>query len=170
MNEAFQGEREIVVVMEHLAGDRQYHWCCFDLINNSWILLILMLHWHLSDFPPAFPLVFVSKSCFYCLCRTDVCRSGGELFDLVADEEFHLTEGQVYIAYHYVNILRLRACKFFVSVINFFSFSVPWLHASGLSFKSFLIRPKTIKVIRVVSSTTSTIKKILKCLSQPKQP
>ena len=34
---------------------------------------------------------------FYCLCRTDVCRSGGELFDLVADEEFHLTEGQVYI-------------------------------------------------------------------------
>ena len=47
------------------------------------------------DFRVIFGICQQTMILFYCLCSTDVCLSGGELFDLVADEEFHLTEGQV---------------------------------------------------------------------------
>ena len=101
MIEAFQGEREIVVVMEHLAGDD--HHDHYDKVIIMQIFMIMMAidirHCDEDDF---LMIIDHLHGCFNDTCKCndgdddlDDDHSGGELFDLVADEEFQLTEGQV---------------------------------------------------------------------------
>ena len=81
MIEAFQGEREIVLVMEHLAG--------------VWAIRLYENDHDNGDDNQGEGGDDHDNGGDYHDDDLHDRHSGGELFDLVADEEFQLTEGQV---------------------------------------------------------------------------